>query len=391
MASPPTPKILLLGATGYIGGTVLHYLTQSAALARCLPISVLVRGADRADKLKSAYGDQISTVPLTTLDDLGLITRLASEHDIVVNAGTGFHPASAEALVHGLAKRKAATAGGNSGSGEGGSEVPQWIIHTSGCSNIADNPLAGDRHPEGFWLDDGDPLRTYELERDKEARGPYLQRTAELAVLEAGERLGVGATSLQSPAVFGPGRGLFSAAESVVPTMLRFVLDQGYGCRLGDGTAQMGFVHVDDLAALYVRVVEEVVGGGGRAVPSGRGGIVFASVGMVKLVDIARDCVGAVARKGIIQINETKEVIKEVDLDTVAPYFGGGDLGRHIAAVGWAGHWNTVGKVGEEKLGWKPAHRKEAWHDHGHFDRELNAVLEGKRPLSLDKITGQKK
>lgn len=247
--------------------------------------------------------------------------------------------------------------------------------------------MAGDRYPEDFWLDDSDSVRIYELEREKEARQPYLQRTAELAVLDAGSRLGVGVTALQSPAVFGPGRGLFSAAEAVLPTMLRFVLDHGYGARLGDGTGQMGFVHVDDLAELYVRIAEEVVEGGGKGVPSGKDGIVFPCVGMVKLVDIARDCVDAVARKGIIQ---TKEV-KEVDLDAVAPYFGGGDLGRHIAAVGWAGHWNTVGTVGETKLGWKPVYRKEAWYDHGHFDFELDAVLEGKRPFSLDKVTGQGK
>lgn len=384
MASPSRPKILLLGATGYIGGTVLHFLTRSPALAGCPPISVLVRGADRADKLRSTYGDQISTVSLTSLDDLDLITKLASEHDIVVNAGTGFHPPSAEALVHGLAKRKAAIAG-NDKSDEG--TVPQWIIHTSGCSNISDDPLAGDRYPEDFWLDDADPVRIYELEREKEARAPYLQRTAELAVLDAGSRLGVGATVLQCPAIFGPGRGLFSTAQAVVPTMMRFVLEKGYGCRLGDGTAQMGFVHVDDLAGLYVRVVEEVIEGGGRGLPSGRGGIVFPCVGMVKLVDIARDCVEAVARKGIIQTSE----IREVDLDTVAPFFGGGDLGRHIAAVGWAGHWNTVGTVAEKKLGWKPVHREEAWYDQEHFDSELDAVLQGKRPFALDKVTGQRK
>lgn len=378
MAPPSTPKILLLGATGYIGGTVLHHLTRSSALAGCPPISVLVRGADRADKLKSVYGDQISTVPLTALDDLDLITRAASEHDIVINAGTGFHPPSAEALVHGLAKRKTAT------SGEGA--VPQWIIHTSGNSNIADDPLHGDRYHDDFWLEDSDPLRIYELMKEKEARKPYLQRTAELAVLEAGSRLGVGATSLQIPAIFGPGRGLFSAAEALVPTMMRFVLDRGYGPRLGDGTAQLGFVHVDDLAALYVRVVEEIIEGGGRRVPSGKGGIVFPCAGMIKLVDIARDCVEAAARKGIMQ---TKEV-KEVDLDSVAPFFGDGDLARHIAAVAWAGHWNTIGTV-VKRLGWEPVHREEAWYDHGHFDYELDAVLEGKRPFALDKVTGQRK
>lgn len=381
MASAPAPKILLLGATGYVGGTVLHHLTRSPALAGCLPISVLVRGAERADKLKSAYGNHVSTVPVTSLNDLDLITTLASEHDIVINAGTGYHPASAEALVYGLAKRKAASNGNNNGEGT----APPWIIHTSGNSNIADNPLAGDCYPEDFWLHDSDPERIYELEKEKEAREPYLQRTAELAVLDAGSRLGVGATVLQIPAIFGVGRGLFSTAEALVPMMLRFVLKHGYGPRLGDGTARMGLVHVEDLAALYVRIVEEVVEGGGKVVPSGRGGIVFPCVGMVTVVDIARDCVEAVARKGIIQ---TKEV-KEVDLDTVAAEFGAGDLGRHIAAICWAAHWNTVGTVGEKKLGWRPVHRKEAWHDRAHFDSELDAVLEGKRPSSLDKVTGQ--
>lgn len=206
-------------------------------------------------------------------------------------------------------------------------------------------------------------------------------------MLEADSRLGVSATVLQIPTVFGPGRGLFQTAEAVGPAMMRFVLKHGYGPRLGDGTAQWGLVHVDDLAALYIRVVEDVVQGGGKRVPSGKGGILFPCVGMVKLVDIAWECIEAMVRKGIIQ---TKDV-KEGELDIVAAHLGNGDLGRQIAAVGWAGHWNTVGTVGETKLGWKPVHRKEAWHDQGHFDSELDAVLEGKRPSSLDKVTGQRK
>jgi hypothetical protein len=65
------------------------------------------------------------------LDDLEGATKVAAQHDIVINTAMGYHPASAEALVRGLAQHKAET----------GRDV--WMIHTSGTSNLGDYPNHG--------------------------------------------------------------------------------------------------------------------------------------------------------------------------------------------------------------------------------------------------------
>ncbi|TDZ38489.1 hypothetical protein C8035_v004796 [Colletotrichum spinosum] len=105
------PRILLTGATGYVGGTVLHHLLATPSLTSVItpsnPVTLPVRAPlDRLAKLTATYGSRVNPVPFTSLDDTAALRTLASQHDIVINAGSGFHPASAEALVQGLAARR---------------------------------------------------------------------------------------------------------------------------------------------------------------------------------------------------------------------------------------------------------------------------------------------
>jgi nucleoside-diphosphate-sugar epimerase len=207
------PRILLTGATGYVGGTVLHRLIACAAAEmKGLQVSVMVRGDGaagdkRIEELKKAYGDRISCIRFTGLDDIDTIRDIASQHDIVINAGTGFHPASAEALVRGLAKCQ-----------NRDPSVSPWIIHTSGCSNISDRPLTQQSFPDREW-EDAKADVVYEFEAKENAREWYPQRAAELAVLDAGEETGVGAVSIQAPCIFGTGEGLFQNAGLMIPSM----------------------------------------------------------------------------------------------------------------------------------------------------------------------------
>lgn len=383
-SSISTTRILLLGATGYVGGSVLHHLLGSThPLLSKVPVTVLIRGSDRAAKLQQVYGDRVSPVLFDDLDNINLITELASQHDIVINAGTGFHPASAEAIVRALAKRQQDASGGEA--------RRPWVIHTSGCSNISDDPIGGDDQRDR-WFKDADPLVIYEHEKAADAREPYLQRTTELAVLDAGEETGVGAVVLQIPYIFGEGSGLFNNMGLMVAVMMRFVLDKGYGFRLGDGSGCIGLVHVGDLAELYVLLVQRILEDGGKDLPSGKDGIIFPCVGMVMYTDFAQGCIDATFRKGILPKPDgpqSKE-IRTVDVDDVAPYFGGGELGRHIAKICWGGHWNTIATTAA-KLGWLPSHFKEDFLSDSHFDFELEAMLAGKRLINLAKVVGQEK
>jgi hypothetical protein len=58
-----TPKILLTGATGYVGGTILHRLvTDAPSAVKKAQITALVRGEERAKKLQEVYGNRITCV-----------------------------------------------------------------------------------------------------------------------------------------------------------------------------------------------------------------------------------------------------------------------------------------------------------------------------------------
>lgn len=385
MATPPsTSRILLLGATGYIGGTVLHRLLESThPLLSKHVISVLIRGPDRAAKLQEVYGDRVSPILYSDYNDIDLVARVASQHDIVINAGTGFNLASAVAIVRGLSKRQHDSPG---------SETRRpWVIHTSGGSNTSDDPLAGHAHPDR-WFDDADPLAVYEYEKAADAREPYLQRTTELAVLDAGEETGVGAVSLQIPAIFGDGEGLFGKTPGLEATMMQYILDHGYGFKLGEGMGRMALVHVGDLAELYTLFVQRILEDGGKGLPSGKRGIVFTSVGTAERADMARASVQAAFRKGVLPKPDGPQTVEVrlVDIDEVTPYIGEGELGKHVASVYWAGHWNTIGTVAV-KLGWQPSHPIEALSSESHYDSELEALMAGRRVWNLDSVAGQNK
>lgn len=369
-------RILLVGATGYIGGTVLHrLLTGPDALSSLYSITVLVRGEDRAAKLKQVYGDRIQPVLFKNLDDTETVENIAGQHDLIINAGTGFHLSSAVAMVRGLAR------------GCRDRSQQPWLIHTAGSSNTCDTPLTGESHPER-WFDDADPITAYEFEKVEDERMPYPQRTTELAVLDAGEETGVNVISLQIGNIIGQGSGLFSNSPGVTPTLMRFVLEKGYGFQLGDGTGHLGFVHVDDLADLYVLLSQRILRAEDEPLPRGRSGIIFPCVGMVKFTDISWGCVEAAWSKGVLPKDggpQTKEV-RKIELDEIAPFLGEGPLLRYVASL-FAAHWNTIGTTAK-KLGWKPVHSFERLQND--YDAELVAVMEGKRQSHLDLVTAQR-
>lgn len=69
-----------------------------------LSITAVVRKQSQIDVLKEKNVEAV-LFP-RGLDDAQGLAELASQHDIVVHCASGFHPASSQALIRGLARRE---------------------------------------------------------------------------------------------------------------------------------------------------------------------------------------------------------------------------------------------------------------------------------------------
>jgi hypothetical protein len=95
-------RILFLGATGYIGGSILDRLITHPSRSSFEIVS-FSRNADKAKKLEAEFG--IKTV-LGSLDDVQKIEAQAAKTDIVFHtAESADHLPSAQAILRGLKKR----------------------------------------------------------------------------------------------------------------------------------------------------------------------------------------------------------------------------------------------------------------------------------------------
>lgn len=87
--SETTAKILLTGATGYIGGTVLEHLMRGEEPSiKPLTIEVSIRDEKAAKVLLKACGNRVRSILWTGSTDIPFVTDTAGHYDII-NTGVG--------------------------------------------------------------------------------------------------------------------------------------------------------------------------------------------------------------------------------------------------------------------------------------------------------------
>ncbi|KAK5124977.1 hypothetical protein LTR85_001167 [Meristemomyces frigidus] len=351
------PKILLTGATGYIGGSILSHLLKSESPAlQDTTIKCLVRGTDRVAELNTAYGRRVDPVLFKDLDETDRMIEIASQHDIIINATLGYHPASAAALVEGLAKRQQAT----------GKDV--FMIHTSGTSNLADQPITKaytESDPERVFDDSKDDIYGYEKMRNEQQ--PYGQRTSELGVIDAGLEKGVKTLVIMSPTIYGVGTGEFNKSSIQVPAYVKATIANGQAVVVGEGKGVWDNVDVEDLAELYTLCLLNILEKHGEDLPFGKKGIIFSENGRHTWKELAQGVADAAYAASKIKSKD----VKSVSLEEGAKVLTGGD--QLLVELGFSSNSRTKGVVGR-KLGWKPKKGPEAWE--ASFSDEVKAAIE---------------
>lgn len=209
-------RVFVTGATGYVGAAVVEAL-------RAAGHGVL--GLARSDDAAAKLGDAGAEALRGSLEDLDVLARGAREADAVIHAGATGRPgqdavdtAAAGAMLDALE----------------GSGKP--FIYTSGLWVLGDTG--------GGVADEDAPVRPAAI--------VAWRGNLERAVIDAGKR-GIRSVVLRPGVVYGRGGGtpgtFVSAARR--KAVVRYV---------GDGRQRWPFVHVDDLADLYVLALDAPAG-----------------------------------------------------------------------------------------------------------------------------------
>jgi nucleoside-diphosphate-sugar epimerase len=161
-----------------------------------------------------------------------------------LDSGNSDHMPAIKALLRGSAKNLNQT----------------YLIHLSGTGTIADTLSfpTGDLNPR-IWSDIQDIKAIQSLPEGAMHRhvDKLLQEFAE----QDGERENVNIAIMCPPDIYGTGTGTGYRYSYMVPFFVKTVLERGDSFYLGKGENTRSVVHVEDLARLYGKVVEDAVSG----------------------------------------------------------------------------------------------------------------------------------
>ncbi|CZR50992.1 related to NAD dependent epimerase/dehydratase family protein [Phialocephala subalpina] len=331
-------KILILGSTGYIGGSILTELIDHGT-ADHQEISALIRQPYQASILK----DQgINPIIFKSLDDFETIRNAAKDHDIVIAAADARHTESARAILTGLSERQKSTGRAT------------HYIHTSGASMVGDWPISKDPPIEPMiYSDKHDNI--FETEKNWPEEFSPVRKVNQL-VVELGEKEGVKTYIVPPPLIFGPGTGFFTLGFGQIHMIVQLALKKKQSVTVGPGEGVWNRVHVKDLSRLYFLLVQALLDGK-TDVPSGKTGYFFAENGFQSWREISDRVAKAGKEVGVFENCE----VAAVTLQEAADEFYDGDL-RHAEGV-LVSNSRTSANNARDVLGWSTAFGEDAFHE----------------------------
>ncbi|KAI0312778.1 NAD-binding protein [Amylostereum chailletii] len=231
-------SVFYIGATGYIGGSVLVSLIKQYPSWN---VNALVRGEKYFEPVR-ALG---VTVIHGTFSDESLIAEQARAADIVINAADSDHVQLNAAILVGMKQRF------DEGKPKG------ILIHTSGVSNFHDGTTEGKYNPDcRVWND----ARENDI---KDINTSQMHGHVDVPILKAGEEGYVNAYIVCPSGVVGA-----TPADAPVKngTILLKVVAQAYveakeAFYIGEGANEYQLVHIEDLVDYLMRVVDIAVNG----------------------------------------------------------------------------------------------------------------------------------
>jgi nucleoside-diphosphate-sugar epimerase len=223
-------NIILIGACGFVGGTILSRLSSAHQSAH---ITCLIRREEAAAELSSRYRN---TTPIVDKDPShAFLKAMAEKSDLIINAGGDNVPAMC-ALIDGLALHAHI-------------EPPRpRLISLTGPRSLIDlsKPITGNLVPNSRpWSDIDDAAAILSVPEDRIHAG------ADQAIIAHSVSRGVGTILVSPGQLFGRGEGLFKN-ESNSAAYYAASKARGRSFVIGDGTATWSWTSIHDLGDAVV-------------------------------------------------------------------------------------------------------------------------------------------
>ncbi|KAG8686708.1 hypothetical protein FRC09_013959 [Ceratobasidium sp. 395] len=223
--------IFFLGATGYVGGSLLVKLLTEYPSAT---FTALVRQPEAAQIVKALAPSRI-TIALGSHSDLALIEQESTKADLVVNAASCDDVALTKSVINGLGKR----------------EKKGLLLHTSGIAIIFDGDMTGTITAQGqkIWDDtNAEDMRVIP------PAAPH--RPVDLEVLTAHNAGVIDGVIVCPGLIYGVGTGPINRKSLQIPKVVQTALRRRAVVHVGEGSNIWSNIHINDLVQLYLTVLK---------------------------------------------------------------------------------------------------------------------------------------
>ncbi|KAI0696906.1 NAD-P-binding protein [Cytidiella melzeri] len=319
--------ILILGATGYVGGSVLARLLKHPS-KDTFEITALVRSADKAKKL-----ERFGVKPVVgSYDDTALVEGLAEKAHVLFSCANADALNATNAFLAGLRKRHATTG-----------DLP-ILIHTSGTGLLTfEGATKGMYATEKIYRDD-DP-------DDIEASFPptAFHRDVDLAIVQA-DKEGYARTYIILPStIWGIAKnelvdvGIANPYSIQIPALIRAALARGRAGVVGKGLACWPSVNIEEQADFFIILYDAILSNPEK-VGHGRDGFYFGINGEHTWYDLSKAIGKVLVKLGLSDSDEPTTFTDE----ELPKYFGSEAIGNYYGT-------NSRGQANHSKsLGWQP-------------------------------------
>ncbi|KAL9083685.1 MAG: hypothetical protein Q9165_008413 [Trypethelium subeluteriae] len=349
-------NILITGAAGYIGGSVLaDLISRTSGPIVAANVSATVWSEEQVRSL-SKLGVKVIQVDVS--NELAVREAVVSnEIDIIIHTASAVDTQIVSGLIKALGQRRKLS----------GKEV--YFVHVSQLDILFHHLLSSSQSSvatifsaEGGWpfgeVRDTDPI----FEKEKEIEEAHPVRNTNTLVAELAKAEGVTSFNIAVPQVYGRGTGEWRKLSVSIPAYIRTSIKHKVVYKFDkDGSPQS--VHISDLVAFYALLTEKILQK--ESIPSGEQGYYFPISHRVHWWIVMDRLATALHARGLVAKPEAEVWPSD---DIAAEYLG--FPRRYIRAMGTSS--GQLVPVHAYRLGWQPKWDEERFLES--LDDEIQAV-----------------